>query len=375
MQFTISSSELSSTLQYVGKAINSKHTLPILDYFLFELNDSKLKITASDLETTQISVIEVSNSLTNGSISVPSRLITDFLKEFADQPITIETDRNTCEIIIKWETGSLSIPGLPSDGYPNVTDKDEDNIQSFSISAENLFDGISKTIFAAADKNIRPIMNGVCLDVDSQRVVFVATDAHKLVKMTLNTPTTINAQTMIILPKKPAQILRGFLAKESGDVVIEYDMKNIHFIMKDTTIICRAIDGKYPNYNSVIPTHNDNKLIVDRITLLNSIKRVAVCSNQATNLINFTLSPNKLALEAKDPEFFVSAKDALNCEYSGVDMSIGFKSIHLIDILSTLTSTNVSIELSDSTRAGLIIPVDDSKVDREIIMLLMPIMP
>lgn len=376
MKFTISSSELFTVLQYVGKVINSKHTLPILDYFLFDLKENRLTITASDLETTQVSTIDVSSSIADGMVTVPSRLIIDFLKEFADQPITIDVNPDTSEILVSWETGQVSIPGLPADGYPNVTEKNGDTLVQFTLGIDELYDGITNTIFAAADKNIRPIMNGVCIDIRSEKLVFVATDAHKLVKMTFPKSVGIEQQTMIVIPKKAAAIIKAFCTKESGDVVIDIDSKNIYFTMNDTTIISRSIEGNFPNYDVVIPQNNKNKMIIDRVSLLNSIKRVAVCSNQVTNLILLKLEDNMLYLEAKDPEFSVSANDSLKCLYDGDKMVIGFKSSLLIDILSTISTQEVSIELSEPTQAGLIVPVQgEEDASYELIMLLMPIMP
>ncbi len=375
MKFTISSSELFACLQYVGKVINTKHSLPILDYFLFDLKENKLTITASDLETTQISTIEVASTDEQGVVCVPSRLILEFLKEFADQPITLEIKENS-EIFISWGTGTISLPGLPFDGYPNVNERSEEPTAQFTIGVEELYDGISNTLFAAADKNVRPIMNGVCIDIRPDKLVFVATDAHKLVKMTYPKSVGLESQTMIVIPKKAASIVKSFLTRESGEVNIEIDNKNIYFTIGETIIICRAIEGKFPNYDVVIPQNNTNKIIIDRNILLNSIKRVAVCANKITNLIVLKLDTDKLVLEAKDVEFSVFANDSLKCLYDGVPMSIGFKSSLLVDILSTIQTQEVMIELSVPTQAGLIIPVNtDENISSDLIMLLMPIMP
>lgn len=373
MKFTVSSSELFEVLQYVGKAINTKQTMPILDYFLFVLKDNKLEITASDQETSQISVLEVSQEEA-GEVAVPARLIQDSLKEFSDQPITIGSNPDTFEITIAWESGSLVIPGMSAVGYPNVKEKNEESLKWFSISSSDLMDGISKTIFAAADKNIRPIMNGIFFDVNPEALTFVATDAHKLVKLTIAGQFEVDQNVTFILPKKPAQMIRGFLAKESGMVRIEFDEKNIHFITPGTTIICRAIEGKYPNYNSVIPTTNKNKLVVDRRMLLNSVKRVSVCSDQSSNLVKLSIVGNNINLVAKDLDFSTSAEDNIPCSHDGEPIVIGFKSEHLIDMLSAATQQNISVELSDSTRAGLFIPVDEEESSQQVVMLLMPIM-
>ncbi len=376
MKFTVSSSELSNVLQYVGKVINPKHTLAILDYFKFELKENKLTITASDLETTQVSSIEVVAVDMEGSILVPSKMILDFLKEFADQPITIDTNLSNGEITMIWETGRVTITGISTMGYPSVTEHESDIVHSFEIPVQELYDGITNTLFAAADKNTRPIMNGICMDIRPDKCVFVATDAHKLVKMTLPKNLGLEQQTMIVIPKKAATLVKAFLAKESGLVKIEVDAKNIFFTINDTTFISRLIEGKFPNYDVVIPTQNPNKVIVDRQMFLNSIKRVSVCANQVTSLVLLKLENNTMHLETKDSDFSVEAHDYLNCSYDGEPMTIGFKYPLLIDILTTLTTTDVVVELSEPTRAGVILPVPTEKEQSyDLLMLLMPIMP
>ena len=232
--------------------------------------------------------------------------------------------------------------------------------------------GINKTIFATADDELRPVMNGVYINLEPQSVTFVATDAHKLVKYA--SETAAEATASFILPKKPANLLRGLLPKEDGEITVEFDDKNVLFRLKNQVLICRLIEGNYPNYNAVIPANNPNKVFVDRLELLNAIRRVAVCSNQSTNLIKLDISKGTINLTAQDLDFSVSAQESLLCDYEGEDIVIGFKSTFLIEILSNIETTTVLVELADSTRAGVFKPVYDQQPSNDTLMLLMPMM-
>ena len=232
--------------------------------------------------------------------------------------------------------------------------------------------GINKTIFATADDELRPVMNGVYINLEPQSVTFVATEAHKLVKYA--SETAAEATASFILPKKPANLLRGLLPKEDGEITVEFDDKNVLFRLKNQVLICRLIEGNYPNYNAVIPANNPNKVFVDRLELLNAIRRVAVCSNQSTNLIKLDISKGTINLTAQDLDFSVSAQESLLCDYEGEDIVIGFKSTFLIEILSNIETTTVLVELADSTRAGVFKPVYDQQPSNDTLMLLMPMM-
>ena len=242
-----------------------------------------LKITASDLETTMIGTLKVDSMEQEGVIAAPVKLMIDSLKEFSEQPLTIEANESTWEIQISWKTGKLAIPGTSGLSYPTQPALDEETKQEISVDTNLLLTGINKTIFATADDELRPVMNGVYVNIEPQAITFVATDAHKLVKYAASAETGTTAS--FILPKKPANLLRGVLGKEDADIRMEFDDKNVVFHLKNHTLVCRLIEGNYPNYNAVIPANNPNKVLVDRTELLNGIRRVAVCSNQATNLI------------------------------------------------------------------------------------------
>ena len=371
MKFTISSSALLSLLSTTGKVVSSKNTLPILDYFLFDLKDDVLKVTASDLETTLVGSVKVDSVEREGVIAAPVKLMLDSLKEFSEQPLTIEANENTWEITVSWNSGSLNIPGTSGLGYPALPELAADKIE-VSLDVDMMIGGINKTIFATADDDLRPVMNGIYVNLSSGLVTFVATDAHKLVKHTAEAE--VAAEASFILPKKPSNLLRGILLKEEDAVKVAFDKKNVVFYLKNSTLVCRLIEGVYPNYNAVIPAANPNKVIVDRIGLLNAIKRVAVCSNQATNLVEFNIGGNTINLATKDLDFSYSARESVACAYEGSPIVIGFKSTFLVDILSNIETPSVVIELADSTRAGVFKPLYDEPQSANTLMLLMPMM-
>ena len=372
MKFVVSSSALLGLLQTTNKVISSKNTLPILDYFLFDLKEGVLKITASDLETTLVGTLAVENVEREGLIAVPVKLMLDSLKEFSEQPLTIEANESTWEIVVSWKSGKLTLPGTSGLSYPNLPELNAETKQSLALDVDTLMVGINKTIFATADDELRPVMNGVYINLEPQSVTFVATDAHKLVKYA--SETAAEATASFILPKKPANLLRGLLPKEDGEITVEFDDKNVLFRLKNEVLICRLIEGNYPNYNAVIPANNPNKVFVARLELLNAIRRVAVCSNQSTNLIKLDISKGTINLTAQDLDFSVSAQESLPCDYEGEDIVIGFKSTFLIEILSNIETTTVLVELADSTRAGVFKPVYDQQPSNDTLMLLMPMM-
>jgi len=370
MKFTVSSSALLNLLQATGKVISNKNTLPILDYFLFELQDGVLRITASDLETTLTGTLPIENIEQEGIIAIPAKRVLDTLREFPEQPLTIEANDSTWEVNINWKSGKLVIPGTSGLSYPKPAELDSTEASDVEMDPEKLLTGIEKSIFATADDEMRPVMNGIYLDIAPQSVIFVATDAHKLVRNTLAMETGI--ETSFILPKKPANLLKGILPKEEEAIKIQFDKKNVVFKLAKYTLICRLIEGTYPNYNAVIPTNNPNKVTIDRAEFINSIKRVAVSSNPSTNLIKLDIENNLLKLTAQDIDYSVSAEESLHCSYEGDPIMIGFKSTFLTEILANLETEQIVIELADSTRAGVFRPVGDEQEGQDILMLLMP---
>jgi DNA polymerase-3 subunit beta len=373
MKFVVSSTELLSHLQSISRVISSKNTLPILDNFLFSLEGDDLEITASDLETTLITKIQLSNASESGKVAVPARILTDTLKEFSEQPLTFNINKENNTIVIKSENGQFTIVGQNGAEFPQVPVLKADLITRVDLDAEILLSGISKTLFATADDELRPVMNGIFVELTSGDVTFVASDAHKLVRYR-RTDGKADSSASFILPKKPASLLKNILPRESNVVRLEFDEKNASFTLTNYRMVCRLVEGNYPSYNSVIPTENPNKLIIDRVELFNSLKRVSVFSNQASNLVKLQLKGNQITVSAQDIDFSISAYERLNCQYEGDDMEIGFKSTFLIEILSNLPSADILMELSDPTRAGLIIPVTREHDTEDTLMLLMPMM-
>ncbi len=371
MKFTVSSSALLSLLATTGKVISNKSSLPILEYFLMELKDGQLTVTTSDLETTLVGSISVENIEREGVIAAPGKLMLDSLKEFAEMPLVIEVNDTTWEITITWASGHLSIPGASAVSYPAVQSLGNER-KNITLDVDLLVNGINKTIFATADDELRPVMNGVYFDFSTEALTFVATDAHKLVKY--NAENSSDITSSFILPKKPANLLKALLAKEEDAVNVSFDAKNVTFELKNFKLVCRLIEGNYPNYNAVIPTANPNKVLIDRVEFVNGIKRVAVCSNPSTNLIRMDIADNKVNLTAQDIDFSVSANETISCSYDGQPVTIGFKSTFLVEILSNIDTPTVVVELADSTRAGVFKPVYDDQPSSQTLMLLMPMM-
>jgi len=373
MKFVVSSTELLSHLQAVSRVISAKNTLSILDNFLFKLEDSELEITASDLETTLVTRMSLQNASESGSIAVPARILTDTLKEFPEIPLTFEIDLTNLSIVINSENGKFTIVGQNAGDFPQMPVVKPDKKNSIEISPDVLLNGISKTLFATADDELRPVMNGVFIELSPDDMTFVASDAHKLVRYK-RTDSKAEENASFILPKKPAGLLKNVLPKEENNVVMEFDDKNAFFTMTDYRLVCRLVEGNYPAYNSVIPVNNPNKLTIDRTEFLNTLRRVSVYSNQASNLVKLQLTGNQITVSAQDLDFSISAYERLNCQYEGEEMEIGFKSTFLLEILSNLSSNDVLMELSDPTRAGILLPAEVENEGEDILMLLMPMM-
>ena len=375
MKFVVSSAELLSHLQAISRVINSKNSLPILDNFLLHLEGKTLTLTASDIETTLITSMEVENSEGDGKVAVASRLLLDTLREFAEQPLTFTINDSNLAMVITSANGSYNFIGQNGDEYPRLPQL-QDDARLLSLPVSQLAAGISKTLFCTADDELRPGMNGVFFDIMQDGLTLVATDAHKLVRFkTSYTSAGLGEEEKVsfILPKKPATMLKNILPKESGEVEIKFDAKNAYFKLSNYTMICRQVEGRFPNYNGVIPKSNAYKIIIDRVSLLNALKRVSVFSNQASNLVKLDFSNNMIHISAQDIDFSISAEETISCQFEGDPIKIGFKSAFLIEILSNVSASDVVLELTDPSRAGLILPLDNEN-NEEILMLLMPML-
>lgn len=371
MKFVVSSTSLLSHLQAISKVINSKNTLPILDCFLLELNGSKLNLTAADTETRLETSVEVSDVEGNGKLAINAKNLLDPLKELPEQPLTFDINDENLEVFIYFHNGKYNFIGQSGEDYPQPKELAETAI-SLKINPQILFSGINRTLFASADDELRPVMNGVYFDITTDDVTFVASDGHKLVR-SKTVAAKGSERASFILPKKPANLLRSILPKESEEVEIKFDENNAYVTMSSYTMTCRFIEGRYPNYNSVIPQNNPNKVTLDRLSFLNALKRVSVFSNPASSLVKLQLGDNNIVVSAQDIDYSTAAEETITCEYVGTAMNIGFKSNFLIEILSNIPATEVSLELSDPSRAGLIFPVEKED-DEDLLMLLMPMM-
>jgi DNA polymerase-3 subunit beta len=373
MKFVVSSMDMLNHLQALSRVISSKNTLPILDNYLLKLDGKTLEITASDLETTMVTTMELENTDGSGNIAIPAKLLTDSLREFPDQPLTFTINTDTFAVAISSENGQFSVMGQHGEDFPQFPRIKPERSVSLKISASSLVSGITSTLFATADDELRPVMNGIFIELSPKDITFVASDAHKLVRYK-RTDINAEAAASFILPKKPASLLKNLLSKGNDQVSIEFDDKNAFFSLTSYRIVCRLVEGNYPSYNSVIPNNNPNKLLIDRIKLLNTVRRVSVFSNQASNLVRMSLKGNRLTVSAQDIDFATSAVEELACQYTGDELEIGFKSTFMVEILGNIQSSDVSIELSDSSRAGLFIPFNKENEDEDVLMLLMPMM-
>ena len=374
MKFTVSSTELLSHLQAISRVINSKNSLQILDNFLLSIQENTLTMTASDIETTMITSMEVQDVEGSGTVAVANKLMLDTLREFSELPLTFHIDDTTLAMVITSANGTYNFIGQSGDMYPQLPQL-SDSVNHLTASVPSLLSGITKTFFCMADDELRPVMNGIYFDI-SANLTLVATDAHKLVRFTTNYESASVAEgeaLNFILPKKPATMLRNILPKESGSVEIKFDEKNAYFHLSNYTMVCRQVEGRYPNYNGVIPKNNPFKIIVDRITLLNALKRVSVFSNQASNLIKLNFTENQVHVSAQDIDFSISAEEFISCQYEGEPIKIGFKSTFLVEMLGNVDSNEVVLELADPSRAGILLPLQNDEGE-EILMLLMPML-
>lgn len=375
MKFIVSSTDLLSHLSAISRVINNKNSLPILDNFLLQLDGKKLTLTASDIETTLITSLEVETAEGNGKVAVSSRLLLETLREFSDQPLTFTINDSNLALVISSANGSYNFIGQNGDEYPRMPQL-QDDARTLNLPVATLSSGISKTLFCTAEDELRPVMNGIYFDITAESLTLVATDAHKLVRCkTVHTSTSLKEDETanFILPKKPATMLKNILPKESGEVEIHFDTKNAHFKLANYTMICRQVEGRFPNYNGVIPRNNPLKVIIDRVTLLNALKRVSVFANQASNLVKLAIDGTQIQISAQDIDFSISAEETIACQFDGDPIKIGFKSSFLIEILGNINCGDIVMELSDASRAGLILPFEN-EANEEILMLLMPML-
>ena len=370
MEFKVSSQELLKGISDVSKAIPSKSALAILENFLFVLNGNILEITASDTELTLRTDVEVDSTAEEGSMAVPARHIIDLLKALPDQPISIKTVSDS-SFECRWSSGNSVLPYFPAEDYPEIKGTGDD-AQKVVFPAQTLVDGINGTVYATADDEMRPVMNGIYFDIDVDSTTLVASDSHKLICYTTG-DVKAPGKLSFILHKKPANVLKSIIGKDIEEVEVIFDSTTVVFKFGTTMMVCRLIVGKYPKYRDVIPQNNANILKINRTQFLNTIRRVAVCANKASNHVKFDLKPDQLEITSQDLGFATTAYEKVACDYSGADLTIGFKSPFLVEILSNMTCENLVMKFADSRRAALIVPAEEEAENEKICGIIMPV--
>lgn len=368
MKFKASSHDLYHHLSKAAGAISSNPVLPVLEDFLFSLRKSHLTITATNLETTVITEMEV-NSGEDGEIAVPAKILMDTLRALPDQPVSLSVDDDTRGIEITSAYGKYRLAGDNPDDFPDIEKVDDS--EGVEIPSSQLSDALSQTLFATSNDDLRIAMTGVLVQIDFNKVTFVATDAHKLVRSIYSGISTDKTGNFIV-PKKALTLLKGVLPDDEK-VTLHHSKTNVSFSFEGTRIICRLIDASYPDYNAVIPKENPNVMNVNRSEFLQSLKRIAIYANKTTNQVVLNIDDGSLTISAQDLDFSNEATEQLTCKYNGSALSIGFNGKFLIDMLGVIDTDEVRMEMSTPTRAGIVLPAE--KKDKEdLLMLVMPVM-
>lgn len=371
MKFSINSTLLSQRLQTLGRVINSKNSMPILGNFLFKVSENQLTLTASDNEVYLTTTVELIASDGELEFSVNAKTIQDAIKEIPEQPMEFDVDVTTLEMNIGYQNGRYTLVGEPADAYP-LCKPIEDDASVMTVDSQKLYACINRALFATGDDTLRPQMNGVFFDYQTSGLSIVASDGRKLACTRLfDTPA--EQTNSFIFPKKPANILKGILQKEDGETVIRFSQRNAILSTATYIMTCRLIEGKFPNYNSVIPQNNPNLMTVNRAALVSALRRILIFSNVGSPLVKLHIEPGRLEVSTKDNDYRRSGVETLLCEYGGIPMNIGFKGTLLVELLNNLEDEEVVFRLADPSRAGIIVPAAQEE-NQEVIMLLMPMM-
>lgn len=369
MKFIVSTTSLLRNLQMVNGVISSNTVLPILEDFLFELNKNQLTISGTDLESSITTTLDIESKV-EGKVAIPARILVEYLKTLAEQPLTIDIDEESFAVEITTDRGKYKLNGENGNDFPRIPVADE--VSEITLSTGVLQKAINKTLFAVSTDELRPQMTGVYFQLSNEGITFVATDAHKLVRYK-RTDTKHDKNTSFIVPKRALNLLKSVLPAEDSQVQISYNSSNAFFIFNDIKLICRLIDARYPDYNAVIPKDNPNKLLVSRADLLNTLRRVMIFSNKTTHQVNLKINGNSLTMSAQDLDFNNEAKESLDCQYSGEDMEIGFNAKFLLEMLNAMDNEEVKMELSTPSRAGILLPTE-TEDGEDLLMLVMPVM-
>lgn len=374
MKFIVSSTTFLTRMQAVSRVIGGKPTQAILNNILLVAADGKLSATASDKETTMEAEVEVEELINPGKITIPAKLLLDILKEFPEQPLTFDINTGTNEVKIISDKGEFTVPGENAEDYPQYAGLSEDK-NKITTTSGMMLEGISRTIFATANDDLRPVMNCILIEMGVENFTFVASDAHKLVRYKrMDAHTEGEDAFSLILPQKPAVLLKNSLAKNDSPLVIEFTEKMARFSFGSYKLTSTLVEGRFPNYHSVIPQNNTKQVVVEKKEFYNSLKRVSVLANQASNLVRLDIAPGTINISAQDVDYSMSGHEAITCQYDGEEMAIGFKSPFVQEILNNLDTEYVMLQLSDPTRPGLFLPYESESADEDLLMLLMPMM-
>ena len=368
MKFIVSSSALLKQLQQISGVINANTVLPILEDFLFEIEANKLTVTATDLETVMKVHLEI-KAQESGRVCIPAKILLDSLKNISEQPLTFNIDKNFA-VELTSDNGKYKVMGENPDNFPKEPAADDAN--SFTMSSTGLVTAINKTIFAVSNDDLRPAMTGVFFELDKTGISFVATDAHRLVKYT-RTDVSCPQKDTFIVPKKPLNLLKSALPDNEDELTLSYNSNHLFVKHGGTELVCRLIDARFPDYTVVIPVDNPYKMNVNRSDFQGALRRVSVFSNKSTNQVALTISGNELQLASQDVDFSFEGNERMACTYDGEDLQIAFNAKFLIEMLNGADTSEINMELSTATKAGIIKPSVQEE-NEELLMLVMPLM-
>jgi DNA polymerase III subunit beta len=368
MKFIVSSSSLLKHLQQISGVINANTVLPILEDFLFDVNKNRLAVTATDLETVMRVEMDI-EAKDSGRVCIPSKILIDSLKNIPEQPLTFNIDKNFA-VEITSDNGKYKVMGENPDNFPK--EPAADDTTSFTMSSSGLVTAITKSLFAVSSDDLRPAMTGVFFELDKKGAQFVATDAHRLVKYRrtdVNCPKTDS----FIVPKKPLNLLKSALPNNEDEITVSYNSNHLFVKHGETSMSCRLIDARFPDYKVVIPTDNPYKMIVAKSDFQSALRRVSVFSNKSTNQVVLSITGSELQLAAQDVDFSFEGTERMKCQYDGEDLQIAFNARFLIEMLNAADTDEIKMELSTSTKAGLIKPTENGE-NEDLLMLVMPLM-
>lgn len=370
MRFIVTSTALLKNLQQISGVISSNTVLSVLEDFLFELKGNKLTLTATDLETMMRVQMDVSDVQGEGKICIPSKILTEYLKNLPEQPITFNVYEKDLSIEMSSDVGKYKIGGEKADDFPK--EPAPGNTTTFNISSMSVIEAINRTLFAVSNDTLRPAMTGVYFELANSGLTFVSTDAHRLVKL-VRTDINCPAEDGFIVPKKPLQQLRTTLPADDTALELSYNSSHLFVKSEKMSMSCRLIDARFPDYKAVVPTDNPYKLTINRGDFISALRRVSIFANKTTNQVVLDINGNSVTISAQDIDFSYEGKETLNCQYNGEDMKIAFNAKLMVEMLGNMEGDDIEMDLSTPTRAGIVRPTEKLE-NEDLLMLLMPLM-